>query len=278
MNDGSFCIFFYGDILGYRELLRHKSVAYIETALRESLSDVQRIVNLRQNDVDRRNASLAVQPEEIAKFFRWSGEGRFSYYFAFDTLLAFLRDLSRDGLEMRLPDFLLFCSSIYVAMLTRHNICLRGVIGLTKDYVIDRELVVFKEIDAAFDLEKSQNWSGVILNVGDEFLEYCGAISAASEDEFIFYPVPTKRGTREYPMLNPLNKYTVSFMREHSFSFSSAIARLEQESLQPDAQPDVKEKLRNTVTFLLDCKKRYRTSIEREQIFRDENGGFEEVP
>ena len=276
MKHRRYCLFFYGDILGYKELLRHKTVTEIEGILRESISDVRQIISIRQGKIDQSKGQLARGDKQLAKFFRWSGEGVFSHYFAFDALLTFLRGLTLDGLSMKMPDFMLFCSSIYLTLLIKHCICLRGVIGLTSNYVIDSELVMFKEMASAHDLEKSQNWSGMILDISDEFLQYCDSTSA-SEDVFIDYPVPTKSGVRDYPVLNPLNKDTITFLRENSLSLSSTIARLEQESREHE-KLDIKEKLENTVKFLADCRERYANALKWNKVFGEDVQPFDRVP
>lgn len=274
MRNKRYCAFFYGDILGYRELLQNTNVSDIEKVLRDSLSDVKNILNARQSDLDKRKVSLAGDPKDIAKVFQWSGEGRFHHYFAFDTLLVFLSDLSRRGLEMKLTDFMLFCSSIYLTLLTKHDIRLRGVVGLTSKYVIDHELVVFKELIKAYDLEKSQNWSGIVMDVRRRYLNFA-SVNFPSEDEFVYYKVPFKQGSREYPVLNPVNKYTVNFLRENSLSLSAVITRLKEESLQPGLHSDIKAKLENTVPFLRFCEQHFNRSIKVERYFGQGTKGFD---
>jgi hypothetical protein len=272
-----YCVYFYGDILGYKDLLARNSVKSIERKLTDSLLDVQYLVREKQRKNEARRKSLRSEHPKLRKFFSWAAQGTFSHYFAFDTLLLFYKDIFHDTLLMRMQEFFLLSSSIYLMLLAKHNIKLRGVIGLTRHYLLENDLLILKEIDRCYSLEKSQEWAGVIVDIPN-FLQYDCSRGVASEDEFVFYNVPLKSGKTEHPVLNPINKHTVSLLKEKSLSLTSVLSQLERESKRKALDESAKNKVTNTREFLVFCREHYENSIEREKMFGDEIGAPERVP
>jgi hypothetical protein len=265
MNNDNYCIYFYGDVLGYRELLKNNSIADLAGKLKTSIGDVESLVRGKQDRNEASRQRLSTEPEILQRFFSFATEGHFSSYFAFDTLLLFYKDISKATLQMRFQEFLLFSSSIYLLLLSKYNIKLRGVISLTNEYFVDEQLILVKNIDESFALEKLQEWSGILINIPD-LHELDWGIGTAAEDEVLYYGVPTKNGTLEYPVLNPINKYTVGFLLEQSLSLLAVIQRLDRDSRTPNIDPIVAGKLRNTSEFLHYAKEHYEISLRWERV------------
>jgi hypothetical protein len=55
------------------------------------------------------------------------------------------------------------------------------------------------------------------------------------------------------------------------------MARLEHEAREHE-EPDIKEKLENTVKFLADCRERYANALKWDKVFGEDVQRFDRVP
>lgn len=219
-----YCTYLYADILGYKSLLHALPISVLAGKLRLAVSALAGLVDEGQRDIEKTRQMNAEDPL-LGRFFRWAAEGTVASYFAFDTVVLFHKDISKETLLMRFQDFLQMCSSLYLSFLAGHGLKLRGVVGLTEDFLIDDGLLLIKEIDRAFELEKVQQWSGIIVDIPSlESLNWGSGTRA--EDEILFYNVPTKSGVEERPVLNPVNKRNVAFLRRNGWSLLRTIETL----------------------------------------------------
>lgn len=261
-----YCLYLYADILGYRELLREKGVYEVNSILKEYLSNINKIVMIEQNHIKSKQKLLKRAPKK----WRYLGDyavGEFNHFFAFDTIILCFKDISYPVLEQRLRDFLLLASTLYLLLWLKYNIKLRGVIKLTNEYIIEKDIVIIKEINECFKLEKDQNWAGILVDISDMDNRFWGT-GPASEDECLYYEVPFKsRPPEKRFVLNPINKYTVSFIRDNSLSVLKSLKSLEKEASSRKLSQDVKEKLLHTTFFIKECIRRYNFSLKRERPF-----------
>ncbi|MGD0238136.1 MAG: hypothetical protein ABSC55_26845 [Syntrophorhabdales bacterium] len=259
MQKDRYCAYFYGDILGYKELLLRKSVSKLAEDMRSAISAVDQIVQPEQAKIEAGRSDPLTR-----QYFRWAANGLIGSYCAFDTIVIFFKDISYDTLNTRFEDFLELCSSLYLSFLIGSGLKLRGVISITKSYVIDEHLFLVDNISRAFELEKAQEWSGIVVDFPDG-MNLDWGYGPLADDHLIFYEVPTKTGRIEYPVLNPVNKGNIQFLRTRSWSLLKAIESLYMEMQTAKTNIEAAQKLKNTYDFMMYAKHYYEGGLKVER-------------
>lgn len=240
MTSTQYCLYFYADILGYRNLLEQFGVEAFHEKMTSVLLDVEATVDKEKIDVD---------------------AGSYRSFIAFDTIMVFKFPVDRSILNWgTLDKFCYFASLIYLRLFVQYDILVRGVIGATEKYRIDDRVVTIAEIDRMYKLEKAQDSATVLLDLY-ELLQGPFPPTTPDEDPFFWFPVQFKTeppiGLAHGPMepeenkavLRLLNPRTVSHLREHGLSFCAAVDRLKHTSADLDLPKNAQDKLRNTLSF-----------------------------
>lgn len=91
-------------------------------------------------------------------------------YFAFDTIVIYWDNLHKDedtdNNSINLYDldfFLNLCSIVFINLYVKYDILIRGVISISRDFFIDNNIFIIKDIEKSFLLEKNQSWGNIIL-------------------------------------------------------------------------------------------------------------------
>lgn len=255
------CLFFYADVLGYRSFLEQLGTRGLHRLLSNAIASVSTTVSITQTATERRRSMNAKGPARIRDFFRPLSQGDFSVFFAFDTLMVFLKDVRRESLWGRFDFFLEFAATLYLTLLIRYHVPLRGVITASESYMIGPRLITIREIDRCFQLEKAQDWSGTIIDFPHDELTALSDGFRLVDEPYMYYDVPFKSGSRDTLVLNPVTCRTLHMMKKRRLSLKTCAQWLCTESQREDLQPEVRGKYLNTYTFLNDCISRYETSV-----------------
>lgn len=161
------CIYLYADILGYKNLLKTKNVSDLKEILNSSILDIEEIIKEHNNS----------NPLFITDKIRHIYDPNFlirtrnlKMYFAFDTIVIYWDNLHKDedtdNNSINLYDldfFLNLCSIVFINLYVKYDILIRGVISISRDFFIDNNIFIIKDIEKSFLLEKNQSWGNIIL-------------------------------------------------------------------------------------------------------------------
>src|SRR5205823_13970879 len=164
--------------------------------LTEAVADIAHEVQQQDQLIIKARRRALIVPE--------SAHGRYTHYFAFDTLLVFFSEISEGTLIMQFDAFLYTIGCLYISCLAKFALPLRGVVAFTGNYVIDGPIAMVQEVGDCYELEKLQAWSGIIINVPTHRIREWSYAGVRSDDPLIFYDAPLKTGSRQCAVLDPI--------------------------------------------------------------------------
>lgn len=240
----------YADILGYKNALQEKSVNDIRKIIKNVIDDIRSVAVDNQRIIDGYvdDDSILEFPERIENCLKPYRNGKFGYYFAFDTILFYWKEFNKETFSWSDMDhFLNSCSIIFLSLFLKYDLLIRGVIRLSDDYYIDSEIFILKDIDKAFSLEKEQEWGGIIMDV--PYIENQPSYGKVIADPFRQYVVPFKVPQRKskWRVLNPININTVMFIKATGVSIKQ---KLKDMNSVKYSDGSVEKKIVNTSRYL----------------------------
>lgn len=189
------------DILGYKEKLCMNSIDHIKNIINELIRIIDTVSTIVNRDRCRFNYFSNNNTTHTTVI---------DYVFFADTFLLFLE--SDNSCKINEPansiNSLCYATLLIMGESFKNNISLRGAISFGEFYIQkDPVIIIGKPLSEIAQLEKSQNWAGVVLSYDLD--------SFNLEDSFIVtYPVPFKKNTKEMRVINwPLFSYDPDFDR-----------------------------------------------------------------
>jgi hypothetical protein len=244
----------YADILGYRNLLRAVALKSL-LDIQESLVGLVRAVANDQNATSHTRHSIR--------------EGQWGFYFAFDTLVFYFKDISDETFFARCVEFTKLCSWIYCYAFSRHSLKIRGVVSKSTNYLIQGSHLLIGEIGEIYDKERAIDFAGIRLDLPD-FLSnaprYGNWTLPPPDEPFVRYLPGIRYGyglNNDFNVpfyITPLNRANLRRLRGMGTSYIEARKRLSAEAKDPGLDPRAEAKVRSTDAFLRHCEDHYNAS------------------
>ncbi len=130
MRKDKWRIYLYADILGYKDLLKRNSSLSIKNKIFSVIRDIQELIT-EELEKDKNRYYILSEPLK---------QGKLGLYFAFDTIVVYWKDLNLNVTWKEFDGFLDFVSLIYINLLVKHKLLIRGAITITKDYFINNKV------------------------------------------------------------------------------------------------------------------------------------------
>ncbi len=219
------------DILGFGELLRTKNIKYIKENIIDKLQEATRNARYWTNREIRKATGNLSDPD--------SGEYNILDILFSDTILLITTGETtkrKELADLSMASMCRFCEILMQQSLNNH-IALRGAISYGKCYLsLDPLYYIGKPIYEVFNLEKKQDWSGIVIS--DNASKYLKQTNLYTE-----YEVPFKSNDK----INRLNRKKMKVL---DWTMSPYIPDFEK-CFDSEEEEVVKKKI-NTIEFFVE--------------------------
>lgn len=242
----SLCLYYYGDILGYRRLIEARTPRTVHSILLDAIRAVEAF--LFADEQERATQTASATPRDRARLSH-RRYGRLEYTFAFDTLMLYQRDL---GARASVQEFGYFCKAVAyltLLLLDRHGIKMRGVIAATNECFVDPGLLTFGNIAECFETEKSMELAATCIRVREP-LKYDWLGQGANTEICHYYQCPTKGGEVEHLMLNLGQDDLMRMLQRAGICLGRVLVAIRSEMREASQDPRIQSKLKNTFEYI----------------------------